>query len=141
MCIRDRISAAKLQQMWRKQDFKTRVLDASERTLGFVRRKHQDSFDDSDQEIQTLLDQMHQQHTEWINDKNSMSKKSTYQRTKQLAQAMLRSMKDSWWRQKADKCQMAADRKDSKPFFDGLKAVLVQNPLARHQSIAVMGPY
>jgi len=70
-----------------------------------------------------MLDQMHQQHIVWINDKNSMSKKSTYQRTKQLVQARLRSMKDSWWRQKADKLQLAADRKDSKSFFDGLKAV------------------
>ena len=112
---------ANVEEAW--QDFKSRVLDASERTLGFVRRKHQDWFDDNDQEIQTLLDQMHRQHTAWINDKNSMSKKSTYQRTKQLAQGRLRSMKDSWWRQKADELQMAADRKDSKSFFDGLKAV------------------
>jgi len=33
-------------------------------------------------------------------------------------------MKDSCWRQKADELQLAADRKDSKFFFDGLKAVL-----------------
>ena len=39
---------------------------------------------------------------------------------KQLVQARLRSMKDSWWRQKADELQLAADRK---VFFRGLKAV------------------
>jgi len=50
-----------VEEAW--QDFKSRVLDASERTLGFVRRKQQDWFDDNDQEIQTLLDQMHRQHT------------------------------------------------------------------------------
>jgi len=73
-------AASNVEEAW--QDFKSRVLDASESTLGFVRRKHQDWFDDNDQEIQTPLDQMHQQHTAWINDKNSMSKKSTYQHTK-----------------------------------------------------------
>jgi len=65
---------------------------------------------------------MHSLHTAGINDKNSTSKKSTYQHAKQLAQARLRSMKDSWWRQKAEGLQAAADRKDSKAFFDGLKA-------------------
>jgi len=99
-------------------------------------------FEDNDQEIQTLLDQMHRQHTAWINDKNSVSKKSTYQRTKQLAQARLRSMKDSWWRQKADELQMAADRKDSKNFFDGLKAVFGPRSTGStpiYSSIAVTG--
>ena len=110
-----------MEEAW--QDFKLRVLDASERTLGFVRRKHQDWFDDNDPEIQTMLDLMHRQHTAWINDKNPISKKSTYQRTKRHVQVRLRSMKDSWWRQKADELHMAADRKDSKSFFDGLKAV------------------
>ena len=126
-----------VEEAW--QGFKLRVLHASERTLGFVRRKHQDWFDDNDPEIQTMLDQMHRQHIAWINDKNSMSKKSTYQRTKQLVQARLHSMKDSWWRQKADELQLAADRKDSKSFFEVWKLCLAQNPPARHQSTAVTG--
>jgi len=35
-----------VEEAW--QDFKLRVLDASERTIGFVRRKHRDWFDDND---------------------------------------------------------------------------------------------
>jgi len=128
-----------VEEAW--QDFKLRVLDASERTLGFVRRKHQDWFDDNDPEIQTKLDQMHRQHIAWINDKNSMSNKSTYHRTKQLVQARLRSMKDSWWRQKADELQMAAYRKDFKSFFDGLKAVFGPTSSGSTPIYRVTGPY
>ena len=43
--------------------------------------------------------------------------KYIYQHIKQLAQARLRSMKDSWWRQKADELQAAADRKGLKAVF------------------------
>ena len=82
--------AATVEESW--ADLKSCILGAAESTLGFVRRKHQDWFDENDPEIQTLLDRMHSLHTAGINDKNSTSKKSTYQHAKQLAQARLLSL-------------------------------------------------
>jgi exonuclease III len=113
--------AVNVEEAW--SSFKKKVLESSANTLGFVQRKHQDWFDENDSEIQGLLDQVHAQHTAWINDKKSSSKHSAYKCTKQKVQARLRDMKDSWWKQKAEALQQAADRKDSKSFFDGLKAV------------------
>jgi len=57
--------------------------NAAAEVLGHVERKHQDWFDEGDVEMAPLLTSMHNAHKAWICDKNSASKKSTYNRLKQ----------------------------------------------------------
>ena len=91
--------------------------------VGFVKRKHQDWFDENDTEIGLLLDSLHQAHKTWLQEKNSSRKKGIYTKLKADVQKRLRCMKDKWWLEKAVELQEASDRKDMKRFYDGLKAV------------------
>ena len=91
--------------------------------LGFVKRKHQDWFDENDAAISELLDDMHKAHHTWLQDKGSTSKATAYRKAKQLVQAKTRAMKDKFWATKAHELQQAADMKDTKRFYDGLKTV------------------
>ena len=66
---------------------------------------------------------MHESHLQWINDRESAAKADTYRHLKQSAQARLRAMKEQWWSDKATELQEAADRKNAKLFYDGIKAI------------------
>ena len=56
-------------------------------------------------------------------DKNWLVKKMAYTQARQKAQLRLREMKNRWWNNKAAELQAAADRHDTRTFYDGLKAV------------------
>ena len=46
--------------------------------LGLPIRKHQDWFDENNQEVQSLIQKLHSSHKAWIEDKNSSDKKKAY---------------------------------------------------------------
>ena len=93
-------------------------------SLGPVSRKHQDWFDESDVEIQGLLEEKHQKHKAYLSDTSSVSNKAAYSSMCKIVQTRLRDMQDSWLNSKADEIQSSfADRKDMKKFFDALKTV------------------
>jgi len=71
---------------------------------------------------------MHLQHTAWINDMNSTSKKSAYQRT--ICTSSCAIWKTLWWRQKVEELQLIAELKKTPSLS------LVQNLLDRRQSTA-----
>ena len=87
-----------------------------------TKRKHRDWFDENDAEAATILRKMHESHLQWINDRESAANADTYRHHKQSAQARLRAMKEQWWSDRATELQEAADRKNAKLFYDGLKA-------------------
>ena len=66
---------------------------------------------------------MHESHLQLINDRKSAAKADTYRHHKQSAQARLRAMEEQWWFDRATELQEAADRKNAKLFYDGLKAI------------------
>jgi len=66
---------------------------------------------------------MHATHLAWISDKGNSSKKSAYTRAHCAAQRRLRQMKNEWWAKKAQELQQAADQRDMKAFYHGLRAV------------------
>lgn len=84
--------------------------------LGFVTRKHQDWFDDLDNEARTILDTMHCTHLAWICDKTNFTLKRTYNDAKSTAQSKLHEMKNNWWQTKAIELQSAADKHDLRAF-------------------------
>ena len=92
-------------------------------SLGPVSCKHQDWFDENDEEIQGLLEEKHQKHKAYLRDTSSVSNKAAYSNVCKADQTRLRDMQDSWLSNKADEIQSFADKKDMKKFFDALKTV------------------
>ena len=92
-------------------------------TLGYIKRTHRDWFDENDSDVRSLLDELHSHHLRYIIDKSSIAKKDSYLQLKRKAQATLRRMKDQWWKDRAADLQNAADRKDSKSFYAGLRTI------------------
>ena len=92
-------------------------------SLGPVSRRHQNWFDENDEEIQGLLEEKHQKHKAYLSDTSSVFNKATYSNICKTVQTRLRDMQDSWLSSKAGEIQSFADRKDMKKFFDVLKTV------------------
>ena len=69
--------------------------EASLEVLGLPVRKDQEWLDDNNTEVQLLIQQMHDSHKAWINDKNSSAKKKAYNKCKSQVQSVLRKMKEA----------------------------------------------
>uniref|UniRef100_A0A0L8H469 Endonuclease/exonuclease/phosphatase domain-containing protein n=1 Tax=Octopus bimaculoides TaxID=37653 RepID=A0A0L8H469_OCTBM len=91
--------------------------------LGLPVHEHQDWFSDNNTDVQQLIDKINSPHKTWINDKSSSRKENAYKKCRGQAQCAPRQMKEAWLSSKATELQEAADRKDSKAFYDGLKKV------------------
>ena len=99
------------------------TLNVAETTLGHKAKKHQDWFDEQDAKIKPLLQEVHQRHSDWITDKENVSKQDLYHTKKHEVQRSLREMKDQWFSMRAVEIQDAADRHDTKGYFKGLKKI------------------
>ena len=103
--------------------FKSAIFDSAATVIRFSKSRHHDWFDDQDAEACQLLDTMHATHLAWVNDKSNSSKKSAYTRARGAAQRILRQMKNEWWAKEAQELKQAADLRDMKAFYHGLRAV------------------
>jgi exonuclease III len=103
--------------------FKDITLKISTEILGYPVRKHKDWFDEHDPLIKPMLTRLHNLHIEAIEDSMDAAKADLYRMQKRIVQTSLREMKDSWWKARAAELQNAADRRDFKAFYHGLKAV------------------
>ena len=97
--------------------FRDTVHSSAMDSLGPVSRKHQDWFDENDEEIQGLLEEKHQKHKAYLSDTSSVSNKAACSNICKTIQTRLRDMQDSWLSNKADEIQSFADRKDMKKFL------------------------
>ena len=103
--------------------FHKTVLSSAASTLGHPSRKHQDWFDENDDEILRLLEEKHRLLKAHQDDTSSVSKKAAYSNICKTVQTKLRDMQDSWLRKKTEDIQSFADRKDMKKFHDALKTI------------------
>ena len=103
--------------------FRDTVHSSAMDSLGPVSRKHQDWFDENDEEIQGLLAKKYQKHKAYLSDTSSVSNKAAYASICKTVQTRLRDRQDSCLSSKTDEIQSFADRKDMKKFFDALKTV------------------
>ena len=103
--------------------FHKTVLSSAASTLGHPSRKHQDWFDENDDEIQRLLEEKHRLLKAHQDDTSSVSKKAACSNICKTVQTKLRDMQDSWLRKKTEEIQSFADRKDMKKFHDALKTI------------------
>ena len=95
----------------------------SENVLGFSYRKHRDWFDENDQFIQPLLKELHDLKCQLLLDKNNSVLNDTFHEKKKTVQSRLHDMQNSWWIARAEEIQTAADKRDYKSFWQGLKAI------------------
>ena len=65
-------------------------------TLGHPSRKHQDWFDENDQDIKSLLEAKHRLHKARQDDTSSVSKDAAYSNIYKTVQDRIRDMQDSW---------------------------------------------
>ena len=103
--------------------FRDTVQPSAMGSLGPVSRKHQDWFDENDEEIQGLLEEKHLKHKAYHSDTSSVSNKAAYTNICKTVLTRLRDMQDSWLSSKADEIQSFADRKNMTKFFNALKTV------------------
>ena len=73
-----------MEEEWRS--FQETVYSVAADTLGFVKRKHQDGFNENEEDIKKLIDKLHKAHKDHLDHKISSKKKQVYQQAKQLLQ-------------------------------------------------------
>ena len=90
-------------------------------------KKHQDWFDENNERVIEILKRKQTMLNKLLHDdlpeKEKKRLKKAYSDIKADVQRELRTMKNSWWQQKAVEIQSAADVHDSKSFYDKLKEV------------------
>ncbi|CAH1277239.1 Hypp9517 [Branchiostoma lanceolatum] len=91
--------------------------------LGSTKRRNQNWFDENDAQISSLLAEKHRLHRLTMNDPASTSKKAAFKNIRRECQQRLRKMQEDWLSKKADEIQSFADRKDSKRFYDAIRAL------------------
>ena len=85
------------------------LYECSGEVLGFRQRKHRDWFDDNDDSIRPLLKNLYDAHSLYLQDKNSVTRKTAYTSLRQEVQKRLREMKNKWWADRASEIQEAYD--------------------------------
>ena len=106
---------------WSKH--KDLTLSIAKATIGPVRRTHRDWFDENNDIIKPLLEELHDLKVQYIRDKDDGIIAASYKACKQAVQASLRAMQNAWWMARAAEVQAAADRRDAKSLYQGLKAI------------------
>ena len=91
--------------------------------LGYPTRKHRDWFDENDLVIQPMLIELHRLRVDAIESEGTAR---AYRLSKCAVQRLLREMKDLWWKERAEELQRAADRRDSRTFYKGMREYMVQ---------------
>ena len=96
-------------------------------TIGQTKRKHQDWFDENNDEINNLLEEKYRIQRVLENNK-SPANQAAYNSICSTVQRRLRQMQDSWLNQKAEEIQNYADKNDMKRFYDAIKTVYGPQP-------------
>ena len=71
---------------------------------------------------------MHEAHAMYMHNKSNKTMKKKYHSIKQVVQKKLRSMKEDWWKTKAEELQYAADMHNAKYFMPNWKLCMVHPP-------------
>ena len=94
--------------------FQKAVHSSAATTIGHPCRKHQDWFDENDEEIKLLIKEKHCLHKAHQDGTSSVSKKAAYENICKRVQNRLRDMHDSLLSKKAEEIQSYTDQKDMK---------------------------
>ena len=108
-------------ECWSK--FSRAVYDCASSVVGLPERKHQDWFDDNNDEIRGLLKLRNRLVQALCSDPNSQSKAEKLRDCKSKLQRKLRVMKNSWLEARVKETQHYADTNNSRKFFESIKAI------------------
>ena len=99
------------------------TFQASKDVLGYAEFKSRDWFDENDQIIKPLLNDLRILKTRAEEDPTNTVLNASYHNRKQEVQNRLRAMENSWWKDRAHETQTAADKRDYKSLYQNLKAI------------------
>ena len=99
------------------------MYDKAKAFLGKHEKKHQDWFDPNDQILRDLMAKRDQTHQRVLQIRSTRSAVQAYTDACRILQKYTRARRSEWWEMKADELQRAADRNDTKGFYNGLKEV------------------
>ncbi|KAL8594800.1 hypothetical protein ACOMHN_047517 [Nucella lapillus] len=109
------------EENWAK--LRNEVDTAAKETIDALKRHHQDWFDDNDSVIRSLLAEKYTAHKNWLANIQSDSRRDKFHHLRREVQKQLHSMKDQWWKKKAEEIQGYADSKNAKLFYSSLREV------------------
>ena len=118
--------------------FRDEVYRAAYETIGQTKRKHQDWFDENNDEINNLLEEKYRIQRVLENNK-SPANQAAYNNIRSTVQQRLRQMQDSWLKQKAEEIQNYADKNDMKRFYDAIKTVYGPQPASSSPILSADG--
>ena len=102
-----------------------KVFSAAQDTLGFWKRKCQDWFAESCEEIDALLETKRNLFRKTLSTNLSNQAKiegtKTYKDFQKVAQTRMREIQNQWWPKKAEEAQIAANSKNSGLFYQIMK--------------------
>ena len=113
---------------------KTAVLHVSEEVLGFNTKINRHWFDESDKEIQELLEKKRSAYQGHLAKRSSPEKKAAFRITCSKLQHKRHEIGNGWWITLAKRTQLCADTGDYMEFYEALKVVYgptyqVQSPM------------
>ena len=107
--------------------FQDEVYRKAYETIEQTKRKHQDWFEEKNDEINNLLLEKYRIPRVLENNK-SPANQAAYNNIRSTVQQILQQMQDSWLKQKAEEIQNYADKNDMKRFYDAIKTVYGPQP-------------
>ncbi|XP_076067687.1 uncharacterized protein LOC143040480 [Oratosquilla oratoria] len=110
-----------IEEHWNQ--LKVAILDTCKETIGYKTKKHQEWFDENDEQLKQLIDKKRKAFIASQNDQRSSAKRKQHQECKAKVQKITRNLKNQWWRDKAKEIQQLADANDSRGFFSATKAI------------------
>jgi exonuclease III len=108
------------------------VLQVSKDSLGFVRRRQPDWFDESNAEIGELLQAKRKAHDATLSNPTSVALRRRWQDLRAEAQRRLRALQNEWYTKKSHEIQAYADLNDSHGFYEAVKTLY--GPSSRSQA-------
>ena len=117
---------------------KGKVYQTASDVLGHPERKHQDWFNEHDEHLRKLLEARNTARQENLQCGTRLKKKK-YSKAQSELQTYTREMKAKWWDEKAEELQTAADRRDMKTVFTGLREIYGPKPRGLIQLKAMDG--
>ena len=95
------VTAAEPEKQW--EHIKTILQETSAEVVGLSTRKHQDSFDEADREIQELLEKKRSCHNHLLAKPDDQAAQAAYKTACSTLQAKLRTMQNNWWTELAER--------------------------------------
>lgn len=108
-------------KLW--ESFKSSVLNSAAATLGYAGRKHQDWFDQNDKEIEELLRVKKRAFDAHQACKKNNTKRKAHAEAKAEVQRRTRTMKNEFWKTKANELEAYAANNDLYNFHKAARAV------------------